>query len=246
MKLYDELAAWWPLLSPPEEYVGEAADLLPRIGGQHSGGAPRTLLELGSGGGSLAFHLKLHFRCTLTDIAPGMLAVSMAANPECEHILGDMHTLRLGRQFDVVLIHDAIQYATTPAAVRSALRTAALHCRTGGTVAVLPDFTREVFAPGTDHGGLDAADGRGLRYLEWIWDPDPGDDTYVADYAVELREAGGETRVVHDRHLEGLFARAEWIRWHEESGIEAASARDPYGREIFIGTRTGDSIGAAT
>jgi SAM-dependent methyltransferase len=238
VKLYDELANWWPLLSPPEEYAEEAADLLPRLAAGAPGSKARTLLELGSGGGSLASHLKRWFRCTLTDLSPGMLAVSRAVNPECEHIAGDMHTLRLGRRFDVVLIHDAIQYATTPALVRSALRTAAIHCREGGTVAVLPDFTREVFAPDTDHGGRDAADGRGLRYLEWAWDPDPSDGSFQVEYALLLRERDGTVRAVHDRHVEGLFSRDDWLRWLEESGIGATSTHDRFGREIFIGIRT--------
>ena len=89
-RLYDELAEWWPLLSPPSEYEDEAADLLPRLGA--AGG---TLLELGSGGGSLAYHLKRHFNLTLTDLSPAMLAVSEALNPECEHLPGDMRSLRL-------------------------------------------------------------------------------------------------------------------------------------------------------
>ena len=50
----------------------------------------------------------------------------------------------------MVLIHDAIVYATTPAAVRDTLRTAAHHCRPGGLVVVLPDHTRETFEPSTD------------------------------------------------------------------------------------------------
>lgn len=32
MRMYDDLAAWWPLLSPPDEYADEAADFLPRLG----------------------------------------------------------------------------------------------------------------------------------------------------------------------------------------------------------------------
>ncbi|MBA3345594.1 MAG: class I SAM-dependent methyltransferase [Gemmatimonadales bacterium] len=121
----------------PSEYVEEAADLLPRLP-RASGSQPATLLELGSGGGSLAFHLKRHFRLTLTDRSPGMLAVSQVINPECEHLPGDMRSLRLDRQFDIVLVHDAIMYATEPLAVQETLRTAAIHCREGGTVAVLP------------------------------------------------------------------------------------------------------------
>jgi SAM-dependent methyltransferase len=234
-RLYDDLAAWWPLLSPPSEYEDEAADLLPRLKPVSDAGVP-TLLELGAGGGSLASHLKHHFRLTLTDRAPGMLAVSQAVNPECEHIVGDMRTLRLDRQFDVVLIHDAIMYATEPVAVRAALETAALHCRAGGKVAVLPDFVRETFVPGTDHGGHDAEDGRGLRYLEWAWDPDPSDDTYLVDYAFLLRTGDGSVTVAHDRHVEGLFSRAQWLAWFAEAGILAHGTLDSFGREVFVGT----------
>lgn len=232
---YDELAEWWPLFSPPEHYGEEAADLLPRLGPLATAGTA-TLLELGSGGGSLASHLKSHFALTLTDRSPGMLAVSRSVNPECEHLVGDMRTLRLGRRFDVVLIHDAIMYATEPAHVRTTLETAAVHCRPGGTVAVLPDCVRETFTPGTDHGGHDADDGRGLRYLEWRWDPDPADDMYLVDYAFVLRDASGAVRVVHDRHVEGLFPRARWLEWFEGAGLSAASSIDPWGRDVFIAT----------
>ena len=236
-RLYEDLADWWPLLSPPAEYVAEAADLLDRLGaGARAGGPDATMLELGAGGGSLAFHLKRHFRVTLTDRAPAMLAVSQATNPECEHLPGDMRSLRLGREFDVVLVHDAITYATEPADVQATLRTAALHCRPGGTVAVLPDFVRETFAPDTDHGGHDAPDGRGLRYLEWTWDPDPADDTYLVDYAFLLRAGDGTVTVAYDRHVEGLFSRARWLAWFAEAGLVARSSMDPWGRDVFLGT----------
>ena len=232
---YDELAEWWPLFSPPSEYPEEAADLLKRLGSVAAGGA--TLLELGSGGGSLASHLAPHFRMTLTDVSPGMLAVNRTVNPGAEHVLGDMRTLRLGREFDVVLVHDAIMYATTPADVQATLETAATHCRRGGTVAVLPDYVRETFEAGADTDGHDGSDGRGLRYLEWRWDPDPADDTYTVDYAFLLRSASGSIRAVHDRHIEGLFARARWYEWLEQAGIPATSAIDAWGRDVFIGTR---------
>jgi SAM-dependent methyltransferase len=235
---YDTLAEWWPLFSPPEHYGEEAADLLQRLGPLATSGTP-TLLELGSGGGSLASHLGAHFRLTLTDRSPGMLAVSRALNHDAEHIPGDMRTLRLGRRFDVVLVHDAIMYAADEASVRATLETAAMHCRPGGTVAVLPDYVRETFTPGTDNGGHDADDGRGFRYLEWRWDPDDSDDTYLVDYAFLLRDVSGSVRVVHDRHVEGLFARARWLRWFEAAGLAAHSSIDPWGRDVFIARPAG-------
>ena len=238
LRLYDDLAAWWPLFSPPGEYVEEAEDLLARLP-PPSGATRPTLLKLGAGGGSLAFHLKHRFRMTLTDRSPGMLAVSRAVNPECEHLEGDMLTLRLDREFDVVLIHDAICYATDPAAVEAALRTAAIHCRPGGTVAVLPDFVRETFEPGTECDGLDAPDGRGLRWLEWRWDPDPGDDTYAVEYALLLRDPDGRVTIEHDRHVEGLFGRERWLRWFADAGITARASEDRFGRVVFLGVRAG-------
>lgn len=235
-RLYQDLAGWWPLLSPPDDYVEEAEDLVGRLGttGLAPGG---SLLELGAGGGSLAYHLKRHFTLTLTDVSPAMLAVSRQVNPECEHLAGDMRSLRLGRLFDVVLIHDAIVYATDPAAVRETLRTAALHCRSGGRVAVLPDHVRETFAPATDHGGRDAASGRGLRYLEWTWDPEPDDDTYLVDYAFLLRSPEGTVAVEHDRHVEGLFSRAQWEEWLAQAGVAASGDIDRWNRTVFIGRR---------
>jgi SAM-dependent methyltransferase len=231
-RLYDDLAGWWPLLSPPSEYEDEAADLLPRLGAATRRG---PLLELGAGGGSLAFHLKPHFQLTLTDRSPAMLAVSRAVNPECEHLVGDMRSLRLDRQFDVVLVHDAIMYATDPAAVQATLRTAAVHCRPGGTVVILPDHVRETYMPTTDHGGHDAPDGRGLRYLEWSWDPDPTDHTFTVEFALVLRAGDGIVAVEYDRHVEGLFARAEWLPWLGEAALPASSDSDPWGRVDFFG-----------
>ena len=103
--------------------------------------------------------MKAHFRPTLVDASPGMLAVSRALNPECEHLEGDMRTVRLGRTFDRVFVHDAITYMTTEADLRAVLETAYVHCRPGGAALFAPDHLKENFAPSTDCGGHDA-DGR--------------------------------------------------------------------------------------
>ena len=219
-RLYRELADWWPLLSTPADYAEEAA-FYQRTLLDACRRPCETLLELGSGGGNNASHLKARFRMTLVDPAPGMLAVSRALNPECEHVQGDMRTVRLDREFDAVFIHDAICYMTTEADVRRAIETAWVHCRPDGAVLFAPDHVRENFASAADCGGHDGAD-RALRYLEWMWDPDPSDTTYVVDYAYMLREPDGQVHVEHDRHEEGLFAREDWLRIIRDVGFEPA------------------------
>jgi len=237
LRLYTDLARWWPLMSPPADYVEEADVLLPLLVGGPDAVPARTLLELGAGGGSLASHFAPHFTLTLTDRSPGMLAVSAQVNPASEHVPGDMRTLDLGREFDRVLVHDAIMYATDADAVRATLRTAARHCRPGGLLVLVPDHLRETFQPDTEHGGEDAEDGRGLRYLMWSWDPDPADTTFEVAYAFLLRDADGQTSVEHDRHREGLFARAEWLAWLDAAGFDTRIQPDQWEREIFIGRK---------
>ena len=219
-RMYDDLAGWWPLLSPPQDYVEEAAIFL-RLLRASGAGKLETLLELGSGGGNNAFHLKRDFRAvTLVDLSPGMLDVSRALNPDCEHLLGDMRTLRLDRVFDAVFVHDAIAYMTTETDLERALETAYRHCRPGGVALFCPDHLREHFAPSTDHGGTDGL-GRAIRFLEWSWDPDPTDTTHLTDYVYAMRDHEGDVHVEHDRHVSGLFARADWLRLLARVGFDA-------------------------
>jgi SAM-dependent methyltransferase len=233
--MYGDLASWWPVLSDPADYADEAA-FINRILIEESARSPVTLLELGSGGGNNASHLKSRFTMTLVDVSPGMLAVSRALNPECEHVEGDMRTVRLERVYDAVLIHDAIMYMTTEADLERALTTAFVHCRPGGAAVFVPDHTLELYRPGTKHGGHDGT-GRAMRYLEWMYDPDPSDSTTVTDFAYILREEDGSVHVEFDRHVTGLFPQATWLRLVEAVGFEPGVVRDGYERDVFFGRR---------
>jgi SAM-dependent methyltransferase len=235
-RLYTELASWMPLMSGPHDYVEEAA-WFSRAIAEAARRPVRDVLELGCGGGNNASHLKHCYAMTLTDLSPAMLEVSRALNAECEHVVGDMRTLRLGREFDAVFIHDAVCYLTAEADLQQTFATAFVHCRPGGVVLIAPDYVRETFEPKTDHGGHDGPDGRSLRYLEWAWDPDPTDTSYVVDFAFLLRERNGDTRLVGDRHIHGLFPRATWVSRLSAAGFRAQIVVDDWKHDIFLGVR---------
>jgi len=239
-RLYADIASWWPLISAPEEYIGEASFAASLL--RTANPPARTVLELGSGGGNNAFHLKSEFEMTLVDLSADMLAISRQLNPECEHIQADMRTLRLGRIFDSIFVHDAIDYMTSEDDLRQAVDTAYQHCRVGGVAVFVPDDIAENFEPATEHGGQDAPDGRGARYLEWSTDPDPSDTRTRTDFAFLLRTPDGSVTVVHDRHELGLFPRALWLKVLTDSGFRARSVvevtnDDRLPRELFVGTR---------
>jgi hypothetical protein len=137
-------------------------------------------------------------------------------------------------------------YLTTTADLRAAMDTAFIHLRPGGAALFVPDAIVETWAPETRHGGHDGVgpDRRGLRYLEWSFDPDPSDTTYITDFAITLRDPDGHTRVVHDRHVEGLFPRLTWLDQLNGAGFAVETARDEWGREVFIARRPGAAADA--
>jgi methyltransferase family protein len=181
----------------------------------------------------------------LTDISQEMLGLSRTINPELEHIEGDMRTLRLGREFDAVFVHDAVTYITSEDDLTATMETAFVHTRPGGVVLFAPDHLKENFNPPyTSHGGHDGADGQGIRYLEWTWDPDPDDTTHITHFAYLLRDADGSMRVEQDRHLHGVFPRDTWLRLLAGAGYVDARAVpfehsdvEPGTAEIFLAVR---------
>jgi SAM-dependent methyltransferase len=247
-RFYGDLAAWWPLISPVEEYADEAAYAARLL---RSASIPvREVLELGSGGGHNAAYLKASFAMTLVDLSADMLEVSRRLNPECEHHQGDMRTVRLGRTFDAVFVHDAVSYMTSETDLGQAVETAFAHCRPGGIAVFVPDSTAETFEATTDHGGSDDASGRGARYLEWEWDPDSADTWTVTAYAFLLRDVDGSVQAVHETHRMGLFGRDVWLRLLADAGFDATAVteetteeRTP--RELFVARRPARPAAAA-
>jgi SAM-dependent methyltransferase len=240
LRFYTDLAPWWPLISAPDEYAEEAAEAARHL---RTAAIPvGEVLELGSGGGNNAVHLKRWFAMTLVDLNAEMVAVSQALNPECEHAVGDMRGVRLGRTFDAVFVHDAVCYLLTEEDLQACFVTAFEHCRPGGVVVVIPDDTTESWVPDTDHGGNDGGDGRAARYLVWDWDPDPDDTWTAVEYVFLLREGDGDLRVVHETHRNGVFPTATWLRLLAAAGFRPETAvehttEDRRPRTIFVGHR---------
>jgi SAM-dependent methyltransferase len=235
LRLYNDFADWWTLVSGPEDYEEEATFFRKTL--DANADAPlRTVLELGCGGGNNASYLKAHYQMTLTDLSRRMLEQSQKINPECAHIQGDMRTLRLNRAFDAVFVHDAVMYIATEEDLRRTMQTAALHCRPGGLALFVPDYVRETFTEGTDWHGGDEGD-RSLRYLEWRFDPDPTDTSYVTSFSFVFREQGKPLRYDHEEHLYGLFSRADWLRLLQEAGFTGRAIPDEFGRDVLLGVR---------
>ena len=168
--------------------------------------------------------MKHAFDMTLVEPSERMREVSRILNPECTHLPGDMRDVRLGRTFDAVFVHDAIEYMTTVEDLRAALATVAAHLLPDGVALVAPDATAETFEAATEHGGGEGKGGRMARYLQWTLPPEPGETSYIVQYAFLLHEPDGTVHAVHDVHRCGVFGRATWLRLFDEVGLSATIA----------------------
>lgn len=193
-QLYGSLAAWWPLLSPPEAQAQPAAALQALLPGA------RSLLELGSGSGALVSHLPADWEVVLVDRSAEMLAVSRGLNPGRQHLQADLLTLDLGRTFDAVLLHDAVMYLSADGALERALAVAAAHLAPGGRLVVVPDVLDEDFEETVVSGTGVGDDGRACVLTEWHHDPDPTDRRSTVELSLLLREPGQPVRAVHETH----------------------------------------------
>ena len=241
MRIYGDLAPWFHLLTAPADYAAEAERYRSLIQGEVPDA--RTLLELGSGGGNNACHLKAHFTCTLSDLSPQMLTLSRRAQPgvrrtswaTCGHS-GSAARSTPSSSTTRSRTWQPRTTSTTAWSPRSPTRVL------GGVAVFVPDFVRENFQPRTSHGGHDGHDGRSLRYLEWSIDPDPSDTSYEVDFAVVLREPDQEPRVVLDHHVEGLFPEHTWRYLLDQVGFETtvhAGIPDDenYSQHVFVARR---------
>jgi SAM-dependent methyltransferase len=240
-RLYTELAQWWPLISPRAEYAEDAARLAEAFS---SAARPvREVLDLGSGGGHVAAHLKARLAMTLVDISEPMLAVSRELNPECAHVQGDMLTVRLGRGFDAVLVHDAADYLDGEAQLRQVAETAFEHCRPGGVAVFAPDHVADTFRPASGGGGGSDGTGRQASFREWTSDPDPADGWILAEYEFTLRTADNRVTVIREAHRLASFPSEAWRRALEAAGFDpvrtASGSRAGARRQrtLFVGHR---------
>jgi len=246
-RLYYELSYLWPIISPPREYAGEAANWR-RILRDKLGPAKHNILELGAGGGHNLSHLTKDFQATAVDISPQMLNLSRRLNPDVQHHLGDMRTVRLGQTFDAVLIHDAIGHMLTEEDLRATFATAKDHLRPGGLLLIAPEWVREEFAGpklfhwfrGGFRGGSRGNEEIAVTIQEYLHDPDPNDSQIESIYSYMI-QVEGSVRLERDVHINGLFPVSTWMGLLDEAGYSAVRVCLPgneggYGGNMFIGT----------
>jgi len=223
-RLYDDLAWIWPVFSPAEDYGEEVRIIVERFA--ELGVASGTLLHLGSGGGSIDYHLKQHFRVTGVDLSEGMRAQAALFNPDVEYLHDDMRDVRLGRTFDAVLVHDAIACMTTFDELHAVYATAAAHLLPGGAMIAQPEEVRERYIEKETSSWTVQHGDTTVTAIELVHDPDPDDTEFLAAYFF-LVQQGDRFSTLSDLHRVGIFPLDEFLRAVRAAGFDARAGDWP-------------------
>jgi SAM-dependent methyltransferase len=227
-RMYDEFAHLWTQISAPEGYADEAEilrDLLFELLDKEPGRDRPAVLEMGVGGGNNLCHMTEYVDAVAADISHAMLSVSQELNPEAEHVVGDMRSMRLDRKFDAVIVHDAISYMLTEGDLLRTFETARAHLEPGGVFIAGPDWLAGV----TEIPNISSKLGEPgmLSYTEFVHDPDPADTEIELIFTFFIPQPGGSVKVEEDRHRHGLFPIETWLKLLRRAGFEPNSRRYP-------------------
>lgn len=217
-RLYTDLAWLWPVISPAEDYQGEANQFQLAIQ-QFSRIEPHTLLDLGCGGGHNDHHLQQYFQITGVDTSPAMLALACELNPGVRYITGDMRSLHLEETFDAVIIADAITYMLNEDDLVAAFSTAYHFLRLGGVFCTYAEKISERFEQNGTHTSSYCQGDLEVVMIENQYDPDQADTSYETLFIYLIRRAGN-LDIQIDHHQSGLFPLATWQRLLHKVGFE--------------------------
>lgn len=245
-KAYNELAWTESWLADPASYEDEAGKYVALIRA-HAARRPATMLHLGSGAGGMDRIFKRHFTVTGVDLSAGMLAKARALNPEIEYLEGDMRSIQLNREFDVVAIPDSIDYMTSREDLERAIGTAVRHLKADGVLLVVGK-TAETFQD-NNFAYTGEKDDVHVTVLENNYVDPLKPDSYEATLVYLVRRQG-ELEIYVDRHLLGLFPQATWEQVFAAHGLNLRQSMldgvydayllgdGAYPMQVFIGVKS--------
>jgi trans-aconitate methyltransferase len=227
---YTDLAWTEPILALPEEFQ-EESELLCTTIKEHAKIEAKTLLHLGCGAGVNDHTFKKHFVITGVDISDAMLEIARRLNPEVTYHAGDMRTVRLAKQFDVVAIPDSIGYMTSVDDLRKTIITAYKHLKPGGLCFIVAyiaeDFRENNFIYTGAKGEIN------ITVFENNYLPDPEKSTYEATIVYLIRRKG-ELEIYTDIHEIGLFKLSVWLDLLKETGFSVHRVRMDHQYDRFL------------
>lgn len=198
-----------------KDYPAEAARLHELVEERvdHAG----TLLDVACGTGRHLADLRGRYEVEGVDLDPALLALARERLPGVPLHKGDLVSLDLGREFDVVTcLFSSIAYVATRERLRAACEALARHVAAGGLLVIEPWVLPEDWMP--DHVAAVFVDEPELKIAR-INAPGPLTNPLVSEMQYLVGTPGGVEHIV-ERHELGMFTREEYVGAVASAGLE--------------------------
>lgn len=234
--LHNKLAKYYDRVYSFRDYLDEAVRLQNLIIKYLESGG-NTLLDVACGTGLHLKYLKDDFSCTGVDISKSMLKFAKKNAKGVTFKEADMKTLRLGKQFDVIMcMLSSIGYVKTAARLEKTIQNFSKHLKKGGLALIEPSSAKSAYICGeprvTTYDGKDAKIAR-INYTNFR------QTTAVLNMHLLIAERGKEAKYFVDKHELGLFGINNTLRTMKAAGLKSKHLKNGLmpGRELFVGIK---------
>jgi ubiquinone/menaquinone biosynthesis C-methylase UbiE len=234
--LHNKLAKYYDRVYSFRDYLDEAVRVQNLIIKYLESGG-NSLLDVACGTGLHLKYLKDDFSCTGVDISRSMLRIARKNAKGVTFKEADMKTLRLGKQFDVIVcLLSSIGYVKTTARLEKTIRNFSKHLKKGGLALIEPSYAKSAYVSGkpriTTYDGKDAKIAR-INYTNFR------QATAVLNMHILIAERGKDAKYFVDRHELGLFGIKSTLRIMKAAGLKSKYLKNGLmpGRELFVGIK---------
>ena len=234
--LHNKLAKYYDRVYSFKDYLDEAVRLQNLIIKYLESGG-NSLLDVACGTGLHLKHLKDDFSCTGIDVSKSMLKIARKNTKGVTFKEADMKTMRLGKQFDVILcLLSSIGYVKTAASLEKTIWNFSKHLKKGGLALIEPSHTKSAYVNGepriTTYDAKEAKIAR-VNYTNFR------QATAVLNMHLLIAERGKDAKYFVDKHELGLFGINNTLRVMKAAGLKSKYLKNGLmpGRELFVGIK---------
>ena len=235
--LYNRLAPYYDLIYAAKDYEGEARYLVQLIE-RHKRSPGRDLLEVACGTGRYLEFFARGFSCTGLDLNPAMLSIARKRVKKARLVHGDMLTMKLGKQFDVVAcLFSSIGYVRGRRKLRQAIGNFADHLEPGGVMLIAPWISKEDFNVGMPY--LETYESKDVKIARAVVSRLKGRDVSLINFNWMIAEKNQPVRHVdNDLHELTMHSHADFMAAMSEAGVRARLLRGrKAGRGLYLGVK---------
>ena len=234
--LHNNLAKYYDRVYSFKDYLDEAVRLQNLII-KYLESEGNSLLDVACGTGLHLKNLKDDFSCTGVDISKSMLKIARKNAKGVTFKEADMKTLRIGKQFDVIIcLLSSIGYVKTAASLEKTIRNFSKHLKKGGLALIEPSHAKSVYVNGepriTTYNGKDAKIAR-VNFTKFR------QATAVLNMHILIADRGKDAKYFVDRHELGIFGINNTLRIMKAAGLKSKYLKNGLmpGRELFVGIK---------